>query len=119
MGLDVLADFVAIFVRHDDVTDDDVRTPLFELAERAGCVTVGDDVDVFATECNLDHLAHGGAVVNEIDRGCCAHDAPPVANSLSSLPSFSSSSLRNASSMRSVAERKTVRVTASAPGMNL
>src|SRR6185312_17208682 len=92
MLFDELTDLVAVFVWHDDVTDDDVRAALFKLTEGAGCVTVGDDVDVFATEGDLDHLAHGGAVVNEIDRGCSAHDAPPVANPSSSPPPPSSSS---------------------------
>src|SRR4051812_15650913 len=121
MSFDELADFVAIFVGHDDVTDDDIRTALFELTERTGCVTISNDVDVLATEGDLDHLAHGCAVVNKIDRGCTAHDAPPAAKEppSSSGPLFSSSNWRNASSIRSVGERKTVRVTASAPGINL
>ena len=114
MLLDVLADFIAVFVGHDDVGDDHVGPGLFDLGEGAGSIMAGDDVDVLAAEGDLDDLAHGGAVVNEIDGGCRTHSEPPADISFSP-----SSSSRRASSMSSVAERSTVRVVAVAPGTNL
>src|SRR5258707_12865605 len=77
----------------------------------------GDDVDALAAKGNLDDFAHGGAVVDEIDRGralrgrigqgrdghCFAHSA-----SLSAMSRVLSSNSRMASSMRSVALRSTV-----------
>src|SRR5258708_6829841 len=115
MLLDELADFVSIFIRHDHVGDDNVRPGLLELAERGGGIVVGDHVDVLAAEGDLYHLAHGRAVINEINRRGGAHRIPP-----SGSPSCAfSSTWRKASSIRSVGDRSTVRVVASAPGMNL
>src|SRR2546423_6535853 len=114
MLLDVLADFVAILVGHDDVGDDHVGPGLLDLNECCGGIVAGDDVDVLAAEGDLDDFAHGGAVVNEIDGGGGTHSAPPADISFSP-----SSNSRRASSISSVAERNTVRVVAVAPGTNL
>src|SRR6266478_9907530 len=117
MLLDLRADGVAVLIGHDDIGDDDIRRILFELRERRGGIGAGDDVEALATESNLDDFAHGGAVVDEIDRGrafrrrighrwdghCFAHSA-----SLSAMSRVLSSNSRMASSMRSVALRSTV-----------
>src|SRR5262249_36761657 len=71
-------------------------------------------VDVLAAEGNLDDLAHGGAVVDEVDGGS-AHCKKPPSESFC----VASSSSRSASSINSVAERSTVRVFDLSPGRNL
>jgi hypothetical protein len=71
--LDVLADLVAIFIGHDHVGDDDVRLGLLDLSEGGGGIVAGYDVDVLAAEGDLDDLAHGGAVINEINGWRGAH----------------------------------------------
>jgi hypothetical protein len=63
------ADGIAILVGHDHVGDDHVWHVLLKLREGGSGVGAGDDVDIFAAESNLDDLAHGGAVVNKINRG--------------------------------------------------
>src|SRR5262245_37913237 len=114
MRFDVLANFVAVLVRHDDVGDHDVRPGGFDLRQRRCRIMTSHDIDVLSTEGDLDHLAHGRTVINEVDSGNRAHQKPP-----SALPWAASSSSRSASSMSSVAERSTVRVAALSPGRNL
>src|SRR5579859_3829978 len=119
MLFDVLADFVSVFLRHDDVGDDDVGRVLFDLLQRRVRVAAGDDLDVLAPERDLDDFAHRRRVVDEVHRRCrrlwrVAHCEPP-----SALPASLSSSSRKASSISSVADRITVRVAAVAPGTNL
>src|SRR5579859_444251 len=114
MVLDVLADFIAVFSGHDHVGDHDIGLGLFDLAQGAGGIVAGNHVDVFPTEGDLDHLAHGRAVVDEIDSGGRAHQIPP-----SALSWAASSHSRRASSISSVADLSTVRVAALAPGTNL
>ena len=112
------ADGVAVSVRHDDVGDDCIRRILIELPEGRSRIRAGDDIEILAAERDLDDFAHGGAVIDEIDGGrlSCrrirqrgnghrfAHCA-----SLSAVSRDASSTSRMASSIRSVAERKTVR----------
>ena len=73
MLLDVLADLVAVASRHDDVGDDDVRGAVVHQVHGAAGVMAGDDVKVFAAEGDFNHLAHGCAIVDEIDHRLCAH----------------------------------------------
>src|SRR5262249_55184374 len=110
---DVLAIFIAVFFRHDDVCDYYVGFGSLDFTEGTGRVMACNYIDVFAAESDLDDLAHGGAVVNEIDSGDSAHTSPP-----SGLSCLSSSNSRNASSINSVADRRTVRVVALSPGTN-
>src|ERR1700678_825630 len=67
MLFDELAKLVAVFIRHDDVTDDGVRNGLGEQGDRRGDVGTGDDIKIFAAKCDLYDFAHSGAVVNEIN----------------------------------------------------
>ena len=69
----MLADLVTIFAGHDYVGDHDIGPGLFDFAQGAGCVLAGNHVDVLAPEGDLDHLPHGGAVVDEIDSRSRAH----------------------------------------------
>src|ERR1700682_309303 len=115
--LDLRADRVAVLVRHDDVGYDRIGRIVRELPERGSGVAASDYVDALAAESNLDDFAHGGAVVDEIDRGralrgrigqgryghCFAHEP-----SLSAMSRAPSSNSRMASSMRSVELRSTV-----------
>ena len=73
MLLDVLADLIAVFVRHDDVGDDHVGSALFQLLEGARGVRIGDHVDVLTAKGDLDYLTHGCAVVNKSYYRCGAH----------------------------------------------
>ena len=133
MLLDLGADGVAVLIGHDDVGDDHVGAVLFELGECGSGVGAGDDVDVLAAERDFDDFAHGGAVVNEIDGGralgfyrravlrfavtfrrCRRHGHQFIHRvahraSVSAMSRAVSSYSRMASSMRSVAERRTVR----------
>ena len=118
--LDELADFVAVFVRHDDVGDHGIRRGLAELRERRGGVGAGDDVNILLAEGDLDHFAHGGAVVDEIDGGS-ARSRQSVCVSLMTapFPGLVALALRRIRAWRraarSVAERSTVRCAAVAP----
>src|ERR1700730_10002811 len=138
MFLDELADFVAVFIGHDHVGDDRVGSGVAELRKGRGGVRAGDNVYIFLAEGDLDDFAHGGAVVNEIDRrsagggesrrfahsdsfstlsgaaGCSESCWAP-----SSESRCDSSNSRMASRSRSVAERSTVRCVAVAPYTNL
>ena len=62
-----LAKLVTVFVRHDDVTDDGIRNCLGEQADCRGDIGAGDDIEIFAAKSDLHDLAHGGAVVYEIN----------------------------------------------------
>src|SRR5690348_16656887 len=118
MLLDLAAYGVAVLVGHDHVGDDNVGLVLVELREGGSRIRAGDHVDVFPTERDLDDFAHGGAVVDEIhgwrtlglfvvqrwNGHRFAHSA-----SLSAMSRVPSSYSRMASSMRSVADRSTVR----------
>src|SRR5579859_2500562 len=114
MRLDVLAHVVAVLVRHDHVGNHNVRPGGLNLRQRRCRIVAGHHVDVLPPEGDLDHLAHGRTVVDEIDSGNRAHQKPPSAGSCAD-----SSSWRRASSISSVAERSTVRVAALSPGRNL
>src|SRR5207245_11670288 len=108
---------IAVRVRQDDGGNDNVRWILVKLRHRRRRICARDDVETLAPERDLDDFAHGGAVIDEIDgrRLFCrrvrqrenghrfAHCA-----SLSAVSREDSSTSRMASSMRSVAERKTV-----------
>src|ERR1700690_127325 len=116
--LDEFADFVTVLVWHDHVRNDGVGHGLGELRERSGSVCAGDYVDVFLAKGNLDHLAHGGAVVNKIDgRSTNSREGLSFAHcdSFSTSSRSSSSNSRMASINKSVAERSTVRCAAVAP----
>ncbi len=67
MLLDELADFIAVFIGHDDVCDDHIGASALDLAERGGGIAIGDDIDVLTPESDLDDLTHGGAIVNEVN----------------------------------------------------
>src|SRR5262249_32908640 len=69
MLLDVAADGVAVLIGHDDVGDDDVGAIFGKLCEGGSSVGAGDDVVVLAAESDFDDFAHGGRVVDEVDRG--------------------------------------------------
>src|SRR5947209_8410673 len=114
MTLDVLADVIAIFAGHDHIGNHHVRPGLLDLAQSGGGIVMGHHVDVLAPEGDLNDFAHGRAVINEINCGDSAHQKPPSGPSCAS-----SSSSRSASSINSVAERRTVRVEAVSPGTNL
>src|SRR5258708_40374321 len=81
MTLDVLANVIAVFVGHDDISDHDIWPGLFNLDQGQGSVMAGDNIDVLAPEGDLDHLAHGGAVIDEIHSGGSAHRASPPSES--------------------------------------
>src|SRR5258707_14508524 len=114
MVFDELANFIAVFAGHDHVGDHDRWLRGLDLSQRGGSVVTGDYVDVLAPEGDLDHLAHGCAVVNEVNSRGRAHCRPP-----SELVCAPSSSSRKASSSSSVGDRSTVRVDALSPGKNL
>src|SRR3954462_6643005 len=114
MRLDVLANVVAILVRHDYVGDHDVRPGGFDFSQRRRRIMAGHHVDVLPPEGDLDYLAHGRTVVNKVDSGIRSHQKPPSIESCAA-----SSSSRRASSISSVADRSTVRVAALSPGRNL
>src|SRR5262249_30209629 len=100
MALDVLANIITVFVRHDDVSDDDIRPILLDLSQCLRGVVACHYIDVFPAEGDLDHFAHGGAVVNEIHSRDSGHRTKPP-----SVPLWAdSSSSRRASSISSVAE---------------
>src|ERR1035441_9132078 len=96
MLLDVLADLVTIFFRHDHVGDDDIRRGFVHHAESAVGVMAGDDVDIFAAEGNLDYLTHGRTVINKINYRTGTHRRMPPS---SCCCSRSSSISRSASSI--------------------
>src|SRR5579864_2203268 len=121
------ANFVTVFVGHDDVRNNCVGDGTGKLRQGGCGIMTGDHVNGLATERNLDDFAHGRAVIDEIygwnafggnDRRL-AHGRSnsdfsgttwsPDRGMLSASPSASSSSSRMASSMRSVDERNTVR----------
>ena len=120
--LDLAANRITVLIGHNHVGNDHIGMMLFELGEGGGCIGAGDHVDVFAAKRDLDDFAHGGAVVNEVHGGSvlclgCAErwrgDGLAHCASLSASSSVvlfvASSYSRIASSIRSVAERSTVR----------
>src|SRR5438270_13020703 len=114
MRLNMLANVVTVFVRHDHVSDHNIRLRHFDFSQRRGRIVTGHHIDVLTAKGDLDHFAHGRTVVNKIDSGNRAHLKPP-----SPLSRADSSSSRRASNISSVAERSTVRVAALSPGKNL
>src|SRR5215468_5864683 len=73
MLFNVLADFIAVFVRHDDIGDDDVWSILLELFQRAHRIWIGNHINVLTAKGDLDYLTHGCAVINKSYCGCGAH----------------------------------------------
>ena len=65
--LDLLADLVAVLLRHDDVAENDVGPDLGEPLEREAPVAHGDHVEVLVREGQLDDLLDRDAVVREQD----------------------------------------------------
>ena len=63
----LLADLVAVLLRHDDVAQHDVRADLGQLLEGEPAVAHGDDVEVLVREGELDDLLDRDAVVREQD----------------------------------------------------
>src|SRR6185437_9228304 len=113
--LDELANLIAVLFRHNDVCDHNIRSCLLNFAERHSGIVRCDHIHVLTAKSDLDHFPHGRAIVNEIDGWDGSHQNPPsVVSSCSD-----SSSSRNAVNMSSVADRKTVRVAALSPGINL
>src|SRR5215471_2825696 len=126
--LDLAANGVTVLIGHDDVGDHDVGAGLFELRDRGGRVGTSNHMDVFAAESNLNHFAHGGAVVNEINGWDALlrrfiqgreHHGFVYRASLFAMSRESSSTSRMASSIKSVAERSTVRCGEVVPYTNL
>src|SRR5262249_43170468 len=117
----VLANVVAVFVGHDHIGDHDVRLSALNFGKRLRRIMAGNHIDVFPAKGDLDHLAHGGAVIDEIDcgRGGAHRINPPSASASSASVWAASSSSRRASNISSVADRSTVRVPALSPGKNL
>ncbi len=66
--LDALADFIAVFVRHDHVGDHDIGFALLDVSQSSGGIGISDHVNVLAPEGDLDHLAHGGTIVDKYNR---------------------------------------------------
>src|SRR5260370_30635550 len=124
MMIDLCVAGITGLFRHYHAGDDDVRAVLFELCQRRGSVGSVNHIYILAAKSDLDDFAHGGAVVDEVDIGCpfgrsfaqrwnghrFAHSA-----SLSAMSRVPSSYSRMASSMRSVAERNTVRCVDAVP----
>src|SRR5271170_3052008 len=118
MLLNLAANGIAVLIRHNHVGNHYIRLVLFKLGECGRGVRAGDDVDVLAAERDLDDLTHGRAIIDKINRWCAlrfrfiqrwnshrlAHRA-----SLSAMSRSPSSNSRMASSIRSVADRNTVR----------
>src|SRR3979409_2053351 len=120
--LNVLAKLVSVFVRHDDVTDDGIGRSAVKLSDGGGHVGASDDVEIFTAKGDLDHLAHGGAVIDEIYIGLGARLTSKSighGSSLSAGRRCASSNSRMASSSKSVARRWTDRWFATAPATNL
>src|SRR5207249_7014050 len=119
---------VAVLVRHDNVGDHHVRAGLFKLRQCGGRVGASNHMNVFPAESDLDDFAHGGAVVNEINGWhtplrCFIqwreHHGFTHRASLSAMSRELSSTSRMASSIKSVAERSTVRCGEVVPYTNL
>src|SRR5260370_39896863 len=118
MLLDLTADGVAVLIGHDHVGDYHVGAILLELCRVRGRVGAGNHVDILAAKGDLDDFAHGGTVINEVDgrrplggslvQRRNGHGFTHSA-SLSAMSRVPSSNSRMASSIRSVAERSTVR----------
>src|SRR5258708_3471736 len=77
MVLDELANVIAVLAGHDYVGDHNGRLRALDLDQRRLRVVAGDHVNVLAAEGDLDHLAHGCAVVNEINSRGRAPSRPP------------------------------------------
>src|SRR6201995_2870973 len=114
MRFDELANLVPVFYGHNDVCDYDIGALLLNLFQGEHGIMAGEYIDVLPSEGDLDDFTHGGAIVNEINRGHRRHQKPP-----SKSLCIDSSSSRRASSINSVEERSTVRVAAVSPGRNL
>src|SRR5580700_3421296 len=122
--LDLAANGVAVLIRHNHVGDHDVRLVLLKLSQCGSGVGASDDVDVLTAKRDLDDFTHGRAVIDKINRRYplrfrflqrwnnhrLAHSA-----SLSAMSRDPSSYSRMASSIRSVADRNTVRCGELAP----
>src|SRR5580658_4774277 len=118
MLFDLAANGVAVLVGHDHVGDHDVGLILFELGERGRGIRASNYVDALTAESDLDDFAHRRAVIDEINRGRSlrfrfvqrwnSHRFAHCA-SLSAMSRAPSSNSRMASSIRSVADRSTVR----------
>src|SRR5690242_17212396 len=118
MLFDLAADGITVLVRHDHVRDNHIRLVLFELRQSGRRVRASDHIDALSAKRDLDDFAHRGAVIDKIHRGyalrfgflqrwnshCFAHSA-----SLSAILCAPSSYSRMASSIKSVADRSTVR----------
>ena len=65
MLLDVLANFVPIFVGHDDVADHNIGDIRIHHANRAGCIVASHDIDILSPEGDLNNFAHRRAVVDK------------------------------------------------------
>ena len=120
--LDEFAKLVSIFVRHDDIADDGVGNCLFKLSYGGGHVGARHDIKIFTTKGDLDHLAHRGAVVDEIhvgfgNRFACGYVCHET--SLSAGCWCVSSNSRKASRSKSIERRWTVRWFAVAPATSL
>ena len=77
MLLDVLTDFVSVFIGHDDVANNNVGDVGIHHADRTGSIVTGDDVDILSPEGDLNDFAHGGAIVDEINHWRGGHQKPP------------------------------------------
>ena len=65
--LDELANFIAIFLRHDDVAEHDVRLDGANLVDGLLPVPHGVELEILIGERELDNLLNGNAVVGEQD----------------------------------------------------
>src|SRR5258708_31587790 len=118
MLLDLAANGVPVLIRHNHVRDHNVRLVLFKLRQSGRGIRASDYIDVLAPKRDLDNFAHGCAVIDKINRwrSLCfrlvqRRDSHRLAHSasLSAMSCAFSSYSRMASSIRSVADRSTVR----------
>src|SRR5712671_140218 len=122
MLLYVLTELVSSLVGHNDVADYSIGRRLIKLSDGRGHVGASHDIKILAAKRDLDHFAHRGAVINEINirfgfRPACKKI--DHGSSLSASSRCASSNSRMASSNKSVARRCTVRSFAIVPVTSL
>ena len=76
MRLYVLADFIAVLLRHDDVREDDVGPHFTELGYGLGAVVHGRHFVVTVRERQLDDFLNRDAVIREED--LLRHSIAPI-----------------------------------------
>src|SRR5262245_60618201 len=109
MVLDVPANVIAVLFRHDDICNYYVWLGALNRRQGLRRIVTRNHIDVLAAKGDFNHLAHGGAVIDKVDRwgrgGGGTHRIKPPSASASVCAASSTS--RRASSISSVADRST------------